>query len=121
MISAGDRAMITLLFTGMEGSTRMLERLGERYGDVVREHDRILRHAIDAVGGREVRTAGDSIFAVFDRATEAVQCAVRAQRDLAAMQWPGGERPRVRMGIHTASRRWRTGISSGWTFTGRHG
>jgi class 3 adenylate cyclase len=57
-----------MLFTDIEGSTRMLDRLGERFGDVVREHDRVMREAVLAVGGREVSFAGDSFFAVFDRA-----------------------------------------------------
>ncbi|HYB30930.1 MAG TPA: adenylate/guanylate cyclase domain-containing protein [Solirubrobacteraceae bacterium] len=95
--------MITLLFTDIEGSTRMLDRLGERYGDVQHEHDRVMREAIRAVGGREVRTAGDSFFAVFDRASEAIECAVSAQRGFAAVSWPNGERLRVRMGIHTGA------------------
>lgn len=93
--------MISLLFTDIEGSTRMLEGLGERYGDVLREHDRTMRDAIVAVGGREVHVAGDSFFAVFDRVSDSVQCAVRVQRELAAIRWPDGGRPRVRMGIHT--------------------
>jgi predicted ATPase/class 3 adenylate cyclase len=101
MICAGARDMITLLFTDVEGSTRMLEGLGERYGDVVREHDRTMREAIAVLGGREVHVAGDSFFAVFDRVSNAVQCAVRVQRGLAAARWPEGGRPRVRMGIHT--------------------
>jgi len=92
--------MITMLFTDIEGSTRMLEGLGEHFGEVVREHDRTMREGIAASGGREVHVAGDSFFAVFDRVSDAVQCAVRVQRDLAAAPWPEGGRPRVRMGIH---------------------
>ena len=92
--------MITLLFTDIEGSTRMLDGLGERYGEVVREHDRTTRDGIVGTGGRVVHVAGDSFFAVFDRVSDAVQCAVRVQRALAAARWPEGGCPRVRMGIH---------------------
>lgn len=101
MICGGARRMITLLFTDVEGSTRMLEGLGESYGEVVREHDRTMREAIAVLGGREVHVAGDSFFVVFDGVSNAVECAVRVQRGLAAAQWPEGGRPRVRMGIHT--------------------
>lgn len=101
MICGGARQMITMLVTDIEGSTRMLEGLGERYDEVVREHDGTMREAIAALGGREVHVAGDSFFAVFDRALDAVECAVRAQRAIAAARWPQGGRPRVRMGIHT--------------------
>ena len=80
------RAMVggtlTLLFTDIQGSTRMLDRLGERYRDLLAEHHRVIREAIGAAGGREVDTAGDSFFAVFARAGDAVLCAQRAQRAL---------------------------------------
>jgi predicted ATPase/class 3 adenylate cyclase len=94
---------LTLLFTDIEGSTRMLDRLGERYVDLLREHDRLLREAIVGCGGREVGTAGDSFFAVFSRADDALRCACRVQRGLAAGVWPGGQAPRVRIGVHTGA------------------
>ena len=101
MICTGAKGMIAMLFTDIEGSTRMLEHLGDRYGDVVREHDRTMREAIAALGGRVVHVAGDEFFAVFDYVSDAVGCAAQAQRGLAAGRWPEGGRPRVRMGIHT--------------------
>jgi predicted ATPase/class 3 adenylate cyclase len=94
---------MTLLFTDIQGSTRMLDRLGERYADLLSEHHRMIREAIAASGGREVDTAGDSFFAVFARAGDAADCARRAQLALTAGEWPGGDAPRVRMGIHTGS------------------
>lgn len=93
--------VVTLLFTDIAGSTRMLERLGNRYLDLISEHDRVLREGIVACHGREVRTAGDSFFAVFGDAEDAVRCALRVQMALADGVWPGGQPPRVRMGIHT--------------------
>jgi predicted ATPase/class 3 adenylate cyclase len=95
--------MLTLLFTDIQGSTRMLDRLGERYPDLLAEHHRVMREAIAGAGGREVDTAGDSFFAVFARAGDAVLCAQRAQRALAECEWPAGEVVRVRMGIHTGA------------------
>lgn len=92
---------LTLLFTDIEGSTRTLERLGERYGELIAEHHRLLREAISAAGGHEVHAAGDSFLSVFPSARDAVRCAVQAQRQLAGATWPEGTMPRVRMGIHT--------------------
>ena len=94
---------MAMLFSDIEGSTLMLQRLGDRYSDLIREHNRVMRLAIEAAGGRVVRITGDSFFAVFGQAAEAVSCAQRAQCDLAACEWPGGEAPRVRMGIHSGA------------------
>lgn len=75
---------LTLLFTDIEGSTRLLHRLGDRdYGRMLAEHHRLLRRAIGDCGGVEVKTEGDSFFAVFDEPAKAVGAAVDAQRALA--------------------------------------
>jgi class 3 adenylate cyclase len=71
---------VTFLFTDVEGSTRLLERLGTRYRDVQDQHDAILRAAIVEGGGREVSTEGDSFFAVFGTPAGAVRAAAQAQR-----------------------------------------
>lgn len=73
-----------MLFTDIEGSTRMLERLGERYEELQAEHDRLVREAIAAAGGREIHTAGDSFFAAFARVHDAVSCACQVQLALKA-------------------------------------
>src|SRR5215212_574127 len=93
--------MVTFLFTDVEGSTRMLERLGNRYGAVRERHDEILRTAIVEDGGRVVDTAGDGFFAVFPSPRRAVSAAARAQRELGATDWPDGVALAVRMGLHT--------------------
>ena len=92
---------VTFLFTDIEGSTALLKRLGPRYGEVLTEHQRILREAFAAHGGHEVDTQGDSFFVAFRRAKDAVAAAVAAQRDLAAHEWPDGVELLVRMGLHT--------------------
>jgi class 3 adenylate cyclase len=91
---------VTLLFTDIEGSTRLLERLSNRYLEVLREHRRLLRAAFAVFNGREVGTEGDSFFVAFARASDAV-AAAQGQRALAAHRWPDGVVLRVRMGIHT--------------------
>ena len=92
---------VTFLFTDIEGSTRLLRELGERYRDVQDRHAHIVREAIQAEDGYEVRTEGDAFFAVFRTATQALRAAVRAQLGLAEAVWPHGRALRVRMGLHT--------------------
>jgi class 3 adenylate cyclase len=92
---------VSLLFTDIEGSTRLLQRLGGRYGDALAQHRRLLRDAIANHRGREVDTQGDAIFAAFPTARDAVAAAVTAQRSLAQHKWPDDVPLRVRMGIHT--------------------
>jgi len=96
---------VTFLFTDIEGSTLLLKELGPRYGDALADHQRILRAAFSAHGGREVDTQGDSFFVAFRRAKDAIAAAADAQRDLAAHSWPEGGAVRVRMGLHTGEPR----------------
>src|SRR3989442_15863529 len=96
------RGTVTFLFTDLEGSTRLLKQLRDRYGDVLAEHQRILREAFAAHGGDEVDTQGDAFFYVFSRARHAADAAAAAQRALAAHSWPEGLEFRVRIGMHTA-------------------
>ena len=96
---------VTLLFSDIEGSTRLLEQLGDEYASLLDEHRRIVRSAIVEHGGAEVRTEGDAFFVAFVRATNAVRAAVAAQRGLAAWAWPRGSAVRVRMGLHTGEPR----------------
>jgi predicted ATPase len=86
---------VTLLFTDIEGSTRLLEEIGEQYADVLAEHRVVLRDAFSRHDGVEVDTQGDAFFVAFSRATDAVTAAGAAQRGLA-------DGPvRVRIGVHT--------------------
>src|SRR5438105_10050792 len=95
------RGTVTLLFTDMEGSTRLLQQLGERYADLLEEYRHLLRAALGRWNGHEVDTQGDAFFVAFARATDAVSDAVVAQRALASHVWPDGVVVRVRMGIDT--------------------
>jgi predicted ATPase/class 3 adenylate cyclase len=92
---------VTLLFTDIEGSTRLLLRLGTGYPAVLDTHRRLLTEAVEASDGRVLDTQGDASFCVFSRASEAVTAAATIQRSLAAHAWPEGVRVRVRLGIHT--------------------
>jgi predicted ATPase/class 3 adenylate cyclase len=86
---------VTFLFTDIEGSTRLLRELGERYADVLAEHNRLLREAFSRHGGLEVGTQGDSFFVAFADAGSAVAAAGDVQASLA------GGPVRVRIGMHT--------------------
>jgi class 3 adenylate cyclase len=92
---------VTLVFTDIEGSTRLLETLGESYGEVLAEHHKLLRQAFSSHGGAEVDTQGDAFFYAFPRATDAVVATAEAQRALADHTWPEDTEIGVRMGIHT--------------------
>ncbi len=92
---------VTFLFTDVEGSTRLLQQLGDEYEDVVRDHRRLLREHLGDKGGTEVDTQGDAFFYSFPRARDAVSGAVAAQRALGGHTWPRGAEVRVRMGLHT--------------------
>ena len=92
---------VTFLFTDIEGSTRLLQQLGDAYGDVVRDHRLLLREHLGDKGGTEVDTQGDAFFYSFSRAKDGVAGAVAAQRALAEHEWPDGAEVKVRMGLHT--------------------
>lgn len=92
---------LTFVFSDVEGSTRLLRHLGERYGPVVADHQRLMRDAFTRHGGREVDAQGDSFFVAFAHARDAVLAALGAQRSLGEHEWPPQAELRVRIGIHT--------------------
>jgi class 3 adenylate cyclase len=92
---------VTLLFSDIEGSTRLLQQLGDDYAGVEAEHRRIMRESCTGAGGHEIDRQGDAFFFSFTRAREAVAAAVSAQRGLATNDWPDGVEVKVRMGLHT--------------------
>ena len=92
---------ITLLFTDIEGSTLLLQHVGEQYSHVLAQCRRLLHAAFQQSHGHEVDTQGDAFFFSFARATDAVSAAVAAQRALASHPWPDQVAVRVRMGLHT--------------------
>ena len=73
---------VTLLFTDIEGSTRMLQKMGGRYASLLETCRSLLRAAFLEFDGHEVDTQGDAFFVSFARATDAVAAAVAAQRAL---------------------------------------
>jgi predicted ATPase/class 3 adenylate cyclase len=92
---------VTLLFTDVEGSTRLLQQFGERYAEVLETCRSLLRGMFLEFDGHEVDTQGDAFFIAFARASDAVAAAVEAQHALANHSWLDGVTVRVRMGLHT--------------------
>jgi len=93
---------VTILFTDVEGSTALTERLGDAKARVVlRNHERIVREALRAHGGAEVKAMGDGFMASFSSATRALECAIATQRAFAAHADEHPETPiRVRIGLN---------------------
>ena len=84
MTTAAPQGTVTFVFTDIEGSTDLLERLGDRYAEVVAEHRKIVRKEFGGRGGVEMDTQGDAFFFSFARARAAVAAAVATQLRLAA-------------------------------------
>src|ERR1044071_4427215 len=91
--------VVTLLFTDVEGSTKLLHELGDGYADALHQHRRLLSAAFAAHGGGEVETQGAAFLVALARVSEALAATKDAQRALA-------DGPiRVRMGLHTGEPR----------------
>jgi len=104
-VVAAPEGTVTLLFTDIEGSTRLLRETGDGYAELLLTHRRLLREAFEAHGGYEVDTEGDAFFVAFATANQAVSAAEQAQQALAAHAWPEGRQVWVRMGVHTGEPR----------------
>jgi class 3 adenylate cyclase len=101
---ASPEGAVTLMFSDIEGSTEMTERLGDqRWFEVLGEHNTIVREEIAAHGGVEVKTQGDSFMVAFPSPADGVRCAVAVQRRLAGRNEAAAEHEavRIRVGLHT--------------------
>jgi predicted ATPase/class 3 adenylate cyclase len=92
---------ITLLFTDIEGSTKIVQSVGEAYQQILIQHFSILRDAVSEHRGREASSHSDAFFAVFDRSEDAVGAAIAIQRQMSAATWPMPVPLKVRVGLHT--------------------
>jgi len=92
---------VTILFSDIENSTLMTERLGdERWLEVLRAHNAVFREHLSAHGGYEVKNQGDGFMLAFPDPRRALDCAAAIQRSLAEQELAENERVRVRMGLH---------------------
>jgi DNA-binding NarL/FixJ family response regulator/class 3 adenylate cyclase len=93
--------LVTFLFTDVEDSTGLLQRLGDDYRTAMADHRRLVRSAVEETGGREVDARADEFCVVFTQPRDAVEAAILSQRAHAGHAWPGDAAVKVRMGLHT--------------------
>ncbi|MGH2396487.1 MAG: adenylate/guanylate cyclase domain-containing protein [bacterium] len=110
---------VTFLFTDIEGSTELLQLLGDdRYAQVLEEHRRLLRARFQASSGHEIETQGDGFLVAFQRARDALTTVLESQLALKVHPWPESTMLRVRVGAahrrahHCGGRVYRPGRSS---------
>jgi predicted ATPase/class 3 adenylate cyclase len=95
---------VTFLFTDIERSTELVQRLGDRaYADLVATYRAQLRAVFTSSGGREIDTQGDAFFVVFARAHDALGAALAIQETIATRSWPHNAQLQVRIGLHTGT------------------
>ncbi len=92
---------VTFLFTDIEGSTELVQRLGDAYPAVLEDHRALLRDVVAQAEGTELDCRGDEFLFVFAEARRAVETALQAQRSLAVHEWPAATVVAVRMGLHS--------------------
>lgn len=91
-----DRVLLTVLFTDIAGSSELTSRMGDRaWAQILERHNTLVRRELDRYRGREVDTAGDGFFAVFDGPARAVRCALEAERAARSLGL------QIRAGAHT--------------------
>ena len=103
MSSALPAGEVTYLFTDIEGSTRLLDRVGDGYGALLGAHHGVIRAAIATHDGTELKTEGDAFFVVFPTASDAVAAAIDAQEAIDNDPALSAEHVSVRMGLHTGT------------------
>jgi len=94
---------VTLLFSDIEGSTRLWEAHAEAMRAALARHDALLRHCIGDHHGHVFKTGGDAFCAAFHTASDAFEAALEAQRALHREPWPEAAKLRVRMALHTGA------------------
>jgi len=93
--------IVTFLLTDIEGSTALLQRLGDRYAALLADIRAVIRGCVHRAEGREVDARADEFFAVFVRASSALEAALGIEHALRSRAWPEGVGVRVRAGIHS--------------------
>jgi DNA-binding NarL/FixJ family response regulator/class 3 adenylate cyclase len=92
---------VTLVFSDVEGSTQLVQQLGDHYAHLLDDHRRLFRDEVERQNGTVVDQRGDEFFIVFPEAHEAAAAVVAAQKAFTEHEWPAGVELRVRMGLHT--------------------
>lgn len=106
-MTSGDLPLgtVSFLFSDIEGSTRMIQELGDAFRPVLERHNTIVHEAAASHRGRIVKNEGDGFFVAFQSALDAVSSAVEIQRRLTAEEWKSPQDVTVRIGVHTGEGR----------------
>jgi TolB-like protein/class 3 adenylate cyclase/Flp pilus assembly protein TadD len=99
-MDAHEKNFITLFFTDIEGSTRLTQRLGSTYVEVLDQHNEIIRSIIQSHLGKQIDNPGDGFFIAFPDPLEAVRAAISIQKFMHSHHWPGDIQLRIRMALH---------------------
>ena len=108
-VTAGAAGLLTFLYADMEGSTPLVEQLGDDYPPLLHQYHSIVNAAISSHQGQTVSTEGDGFFCVFASPIDAVDAAYQIQSQIAEQEWPRTATPRCRIGIHTGTASRNTG------------
>jgi len=100
-VASLPRGTVTFLLTDIEGSTRLLDRLGDGYVALLRDVRTIIRTCVRRAEGHEVDVRADEFFAVFREPLRALDAALEIQRSLRKKAWPEDVEVCVRIGMHT--------------------
>jgi len=92
---------ITFFFSDIEGSTKLLQKLGDKYSGLLDEQQKILKEEFQRYNGKVSDVSGDGFFVIFETAKDAVDCAASIQKKISGQQWIDGVELKIRMGIHT--------------------
>ncbi len=98
---AAPDGTVTIMFSDIEDSTVLTERLGDQaWQELLRKHNALIREQIGAYGGYEVKTMGDGFMVAFQSARKGLDCAIAIQRAFDAHNAADGEHVKVRIGLH---------------------
>lgn len=100
---------ITFLFTDIEGSSKLWEQHPEAMSAALAQHNALLRRVIEAHRGYIFKLWGDAVYAAFDTASDALNAAIEAQKELLRQSWGELGSLRVRMALHTGAAEVRDG------------
>jgi class 3 adenylate cyclase len=113
---AAPDGTVTIMFSDIEDSTALTERLGDEvWQELLRTHNALIRDRLRAHAGYEVKTLGDGFMVAFQSAKKGLECAVAIQRAFADLDAAHGERVKVRIGLHAGE-----AIKEGDDFYGRN-
>ena len=100
-IHAAPDGTVTIMFSDIEDSTVLTERLGDQaWQDLLREHNALIREQLQAHEGYEVKTMGDGFMVAFQSAKKGLDCAIAIQRAFDGHNASDGEHVKVRIGLH---------------------